>query len=117
MCFNNGSGRAHLGSHRVDETVQTGAQIEIRGGINRPPFERTPAVVALLTAHDRIASQRAILAKDQRWRSDGNFTAAQGFPLVAWVSKATGPTPHTNTSSSLTCRAARRSSPPCSQHR
>ena len=40
------------------QPVQTGAQIEFRGGINRPPLERTPAVVALFDRDVGFGGQR-----------------------------------------------------------
>jgi len=58
--------------------------IEIRGGINRPPMERTAGVAALY-------KQAAKIAKDLGWTlqeasvgggSDGNFTTALGIPTL-----------------------------------
>jgi glutamate carboxypeptidase len=59
-------------------------QIEITGGINRPPMERTAGVAALYAKATEIARQLG-------WRleeaavgggSDGNFTAALGVPTL-----------------------------------
>lgn len=59
-------------------------KIEISGGINRPPMERTPAVAALY-------KKAAEIARESGWRleeasvgggSDGNFTAALGIPTL-----------------------------------
>jgi glutamate carboxypeptidase len=59
-------------------------KIEIRGGLNRPPMERTAAVVA-------VYKKAAQIAKDLGWTldeaavgggSDGNFTAALGIPTL-----------------------------------
>ena len=59
-------------------------KIEITGGINRPPMERTAGVAALY-------AQAAALARDLGWKlgeaavgggSDGNFTAALGIPTL-----------------------------------
>ncbi len=59
-------------------------KLEISGGINRPPLERTASVVALYR-------QAAEIAQHQRWKleeasvgggSDGNFTAALGIPTL-----------------------------------
>jgi glutamate carboxypeptidase len=59
-------------------------RIEVSGGINRPPMERTGGVAALY----RKASQ---IAKDLGWKleeaavgggSDGNFTAGLGIPTL-----------------------------------
>lgn len=58
--------------------------IEVRGGINRPPMERTAGVAALYT-------QAAAIARDLGWKlgeaavgggSDGNFTAGLGIPTL-----------------------------------
>lgn len=58
--------------------------IEIRGGINRPPMERTAGVAALY-------QQAAKIARDLGWAlqeasvgggSDGNFTTALGIPTL-----------------------------------
>jgi glutamate carboxypeptidase len=59
-------------------------QIEITGGINRPPMERTAGVAALY-------AQAAAIARDLGWKlgeaavgggSDGNFTAGLGIPTL-----------------------------------
>lgn len=73
-------------SRRIEsmQSVQTGAQIEIRGGINRPPLERTAAVVALFDRARSIASQLGFDLGEgpSGGASDGNFTAAQGIPTL-----------------------------------
>jgi glutamate carboxypeptidase len=59
-------------------------KLKIEGGINRPPMERSPAIVKLFT-------QAKIIAGELGWRldeaatgggSDGNFTAALGVPTL-----------------------------------
>jgi glutamate carboxypeptidase len=59
-------------------------KIEITGGINRPPMERTAGVAALY-------SQAVAIARDLGWKlgeaavgggSDGNFTAGLGIPTL-----------------------------------
>jgi glutamate carboxypeptidase len=59
-------------------------KIEITGGINRPPMERTAGVAALY-------AQAAAIARDLGWKlgeaavgggSDGNFTAGLGIPTL-----------------------------------
>jgi glutamate carboxypeptidase len=59
-------------------------KLEITGGINRPPLERTPGVAALYT-------KAVAIARDLGWRlpeaavgggSDGNFTAGLGIPTL-----------------------------------
>jgi glutamate carboxypeptidase len=59
-------------------------KIEINGGINRPPMERTSGVAALY-------AQAAAIARELGWKleeaavgggSDGNFTAGLGIPTL-----------------------------------
>jgi glutamate carboxypeptidase len=59
-------------------------KVEISGGINRPPMERTAAVAALY-------AQAAAIARELGWKlgeaavgggSDGNFTAGLGIPTL-----------------------------------
>jgi glutamate carboxypeptidase len=59
-------------------------KIEITGGINRPPMERTAGVAALY-------AQAAVIGRELGWRldeaavgggSDGNFTAGLGIPTL-----------------------------------
>jgi glutamate carboxypeptidase len=59
-------------------------KLEITGGINRPPMERTPGVAALYT-------KAVAIARDLGWKlteaavgggSDGNFTAGLGIPTL-----------------------------------
>ena len=61
-------------------------KLEVSGGVNRPPMERTPNVIALYKEARRIAA-----ALDKKWKleekatgggSDGNFTAALGVPTL-----------------------------------
>ncbi len=64
--------------------VNPKCKLEIMGGINRPPMERTPGVASLYTTASAIA-------KEMGWKleeafvgggSDGNFTAALGIPTL-----------------------------------
>lgn len=66
------------------QPVQRGAQLEIRGGINRPPLERTSAVAALYDRARSIASHVGLELGEgsSGGASDGNFTAAQGIPTL-----------------------------------
>jgi len=59
-------------------------KLEVTGGMNRPPMERTPGVVALY-------QKAAEIAKRLGWKlqeaavgggSDGNFTAGRGIPTL-----------------------------------
>jgi len=64
--------------------ILSGARVEVRGGINRPPLERTPAVVALFKRAQTLMGESG-LPLDEAWvggGSDGNFTAALGVPTL-----------------------------------
>jgi glutamate carboxypeptidase len=59
-------------------------KVEVTGGVNRPPLERTAGVAALY-------AQAAAIARDLGWKlgeaavgggSDGNFTAGLGIPTL-----------------------------------
>ena len=63
-------------------------QLEVSGGINRPPMERSRAGAALFAQARKLAEH---LGGKNRWRlaesatgggSDGNFTAALGIPTL-----------------------------------
>ena len=66
------------------QPVQARAQIELRGGIDRPPLERTTAVTALYHRARSIASHLGFELGEgpSGGASDGNFTAAQGIPTL-----------------------------------
>ncbi|HEV7765730.1 MAG TPA: M20 family metallopeptidase [Thermoanaerobaculia bacterium] len=73
-------------SRRIEsmQPLQAGAQIEIRGGVNRPPLERTAAVVSLYSRARSIGSHLGLDLGEgsSGGASDGNFTAAQGIPTL-----------------------------------
>lgn len=59
-------------------------RLDVEGCINRPPFERTPAVVRLYDATCALA-EKLSLPIDETHRggaSDGNFVAALGIPVI-----------------------------------
>jgi glutamate carboxypeptidase len=69
--------------HRL-RPVNNRCRLELTGGLNRPPMERTPGVAALYR-------RATAIAKAQGWKlkeaavgggSDGNFTAALGIPTL-----------------------------------
>jgi glutamate carboxypeptidase len=59
-------------------------KIEISGGMNRPPMERTPGVAALYKKATEIARQFGWKLEEASvgGGSDGNFTAALGIPTL-----------------------------------
>lgn len=64
--------------------ILEGAKIEVRGGINRPPLERTAGVQKLFAHAQKIAREMGIELRDGSTGggSDGNFTAALGVPTL-----------------------------------
>ena len=64
--------------------ILKGAQLEVRGGINRPPLERTPAVLNLFLHAQSLAQEMGLTLDEASTGggSDGNFTAALGVPTL-----------------------------------
>jgi glutamate carboxypeptidase len=64
--------------------ILPGARVEVRGGINRPPLERTPAVSALFHHAQKLMQQLGQTLEETTvgGGSDGNFTAALGVPTL-----------------------------------
>jgi glutamate carboxypeptidase len=65
--------------------VDRRCRIEVTGGLNRPPMERTRAVAALFRTAERIAREKLGVALEESSTgggSDGNFTAALGVPTL-----------------------------------
>lgn len=64
--------------------ILKGAQIQVTGGVNRPPLERTPGVVALFQhAQELMRAVKIPLGEASTGGgSDGNFTAALGVPTL-----------------------------------
>ena len=58
--------------------------VEVTGGLNRPPFERSPAVARLYDATVFLAGRLGLpMAETRRGGvSDGNFAAALGLPVL-----------------------------------
>jgi glutamate carboxypeptidase len=64
--------------------ILKGARVEMRGGVNRPPLERTHGVIKLFE-HARELMNELGLSLDEASTgggSDGNFTAALGVPTL-----------------------------------
>jgi glutamate carboxypeptidase len=61
-----------------------GAQVEVKGGFDRPPLERTAAVVKLFEHAKAVAEEIGITLDEGSagGGSDGNFTAALGIPTL-----------------------------------
>jgi glutamate carboxypeptidase len=75
---------------RIDAAIRglaphlPGARLEIDGGLNRPPMERSPAMAALFAQAQQIASTMGVKLQEGSTGggSDGNFTAAIGVPTL-----------------------------------
>ena len=75
---------------RVQRTMRTlkaqlpGATLEVTGGFDRPPLERTEGVVKLFELAKTVAADIGITLKEGSagGGSDGNFTAAIGVPTL-----------------------------------
>ena len=59
-------------------------EIEVTGGMNRPPYEKDAAIEALLDHARRLAAEIGFDLRDVKAGgvSDGNFTAALGVPTL-----------------------------------
>jgi glutamate carboxypeptidase len=64
--------------------ILPGARVDVRGGINRPPLERTPAVAALFHRAQKLMRElgQTLDETSVGGGSDGNFTAALGVPTL-----------------------------------
>jgi glutamate carboxypeptidase len=83
--------------------------VEVSGGINRPPLERTAAVRRLFRAAQRIAADLGVKLEETAvgGGSDGNFTAALGIPTLDGLG-AVGEGAHASNESVLIDRLADR---------
>lgn len=61
-----------------------GAHLEVRGGFDRPPLERSPEVVKLFELAKSVAAEIGVTLEEGSagGGSDGNFTAALGIPTL-----------------------------------
>jgi len=84
--------------------------IEVRGGLNRPPLERSRGIVSLFRTARRLGGELGIDLKESRsgGGSDGNFTAALGIPTLDGLG-AVGEGAHASNESILISRIADRS--------
>jgi glutamate carboxypeptidase len=64
--------------------VLPGARLEVSGGLNRPPMERSPAIAALFERAREIGRELGMDLGEGAagGASDGNFTAALGLPTL-----------------------------------
>ncbi|MEA2928413.1 MAG: glutamate carboxypeptidase [Hyphomicrobiales bacterium] len=67
------------------EPHDPGVRVEVTGGMNRPPFEKTPAIDALFRHAQSLARDIGFALEHTAMTgggSDGNFTAALGVPTL-----------------------------------
>jgi glutamate carboxypeptidase len=66
------------------KTFDRRCKIEISGGLNRPPMERTAGIVALFNQAKTLARDLEVDLEESMTGggSDGNFTAALGIPTL-----------------------------------
>ncbi len=66
--------------HPVDQRCV----LEVEGGVNRPPMERTPEIAKLFKLAQRLGPEVGLKLKEAAvgGGSDGNFTAALGVPTL-----------------------------------
>ncbi len=77
-------------AERIEHALKTrlpvldGVSLQVTGGVNRPPMERTPAGVQLFEHARRLAHELGFDAQETSTggASDGNFTAALGVPTL-----------------------------------
>jgi glutamate carboxypeptidase len=64
--------------------IDRACQLEVTGGVNRPPMERSPGVVALFQRAKALAAEIGWKLEEASTGggSDGNFTAALGLPTL-----------------------------------
>jgi glutamate carboxypeptidase len=76
--------RALEGQFRALRPMLPGARLELRGGFDRPPLERSPAVVRLFRHAQELARGMGLRLGEAAagGGSDGNFTAALGIPTL-----------------------------------
>ncbi len=85
-------------------------RVEVTGGLNRPPMERTKGVAALFRAAQTLAKKHLGLEIEESATgggSDGNFTAGLGVPTLDGIG-AVGEGAHAANESILTDRIADR---------
>jgi glutamate carboxypeptidase len=83
--------------------------IQVSGGLNRPPMERSAGIVKLFRTAQKLAREIGVELEESQTGggSDGNFTAALGVPTLDGLG-AVGEGPHAANESILINRMADR---------
>ena len=94
---------------RALRPVDDRCRIEVEGGLNRPPMERTRAIANLFRRAKKMGAELGIRLEESSTGggSDGNFTAALGIPTLDGLG-AVGEGAHAVNESILTDRIADR---------
>jgi len=66
------------------KSIDRECKLEVTGGLNRPPMERTPGIAALFSRAKKVAAELGwdLEEASTGGGSDGNFTAALGVPTL-----------------------------------
>ncbi len=66
------------------EPLMPGARVEVEGGLNRPPMQRTAAIASLFAVAQRVGQELGLQITEGSGGggSDGNLTAALGVPTL-----------------------------------
>jgi glutamate carboxypeptidase len=69
---------------RALKAVDARCQVEVEGGLNRPPMERTPGVARLFRLARQLGRELGVAVEESSTGggSDGNFTAGMGIPTL-----------------------------------
>ena len=69
---------------RALKPIDKRCTIEVTGGLNRPPMERTAAIAKLFVTARKLAAELGVTLEESSTGggSDGNFTAALGIPTL-----------------------------------
>jgi glutamate carboxypeptidase len=83
-CVRLSDARRLAAQFRALRPVLRGAKLEVTGGLDRPPMERTPATEALFHRAQRLGRAMGVELGETMvgGGSDGNFTAALGVPTL-----------------------------------
>lgn len=94
---------------RALKPIDKRCTVEVAGGLNRPPMERTAGVVHLFRTARRLAAELGIDLEESTsgGGSDGNFTAALGVPTLDGLG-AVGEGAHSPRENILSARIADR---------
>jgi glutamate carboxypeptidase len=94
---------------RALQPVDERCTIQVQGGLNRPPMERTPAIEALFFKARELGAAMGVVVEESSTGggSDGNFTAALGVPTLDGLG-AVGEGAHASNESILMDRIADR---------